>query len=86
MSESCSKCKFWISRFDDIECGKYDLGLEPSEERELREVGKCRRFPPVFCTHDDGCGFSSFDGDATDFFEFVHTKTYEWCGEFKEKK
>ena len=48
----------------------------------LKKIGMCRRYPPVAVTHEDSRGFYLFNGDATDYFEFVHTDQSDWCGEF----
>lgn len=47
-----------------------------------KAFGVCRRYPPVAVTHEDCGGFYGFRGDATDYFEFVHTEIGDWCGEF----
>ena len=80
--EVCKNCRFWTSFFDELEFKNGELP-EP-EEREMRSFGRCRRFPPVAVVHDgDVDGFRLFEGNATDFFEFVYVPVYETCGEWK---
>lgn len=83
MNEECSVCKFWLSIFLDLECDEDEY--TPEQIMEFKKVGMCRRYPPVAVTHEEDNGFYSFDGDATDFFEFVHTNNSDWCGEFVVK-
>ncbi len=85
--ESCRNRKFWISKYciDDLED---DIRRDLVNDDELEDMlakkvfGVCRRYPPVAVTHEDCGGFYGFRGDATDYFEFVHTEIGDWCGEF----
>lgn len=88
IKEECSVCKFWLSQFDDLEIEEAgnEAEYDPIKIMSLKETGMCRRYPPVAVNHkEDGQGFYSFNGDATDFFEFVHTTPCDWCGEFVMK-
>ena len=84
--ESCSNCKFWISRYSSAEYQDCELQMMSDDELRgalmLKKIGMCRRYPPVAVTHEDSRGFYLFNGDATDYFEFVHTDQSDWCGEF----
>ncbi len=86
-NESCSNCKFWLSQYDDLEIEATEnvIGYDQQEIMRVKNSGMCRRYPPVAVEHDDDSGFYSFSGDATDFFEFVHTTPGDWCGEFLVK-
>ncbi len=86
-NDACSNCKFWLSQYDDLEIGENEnaMGYEPIEIMRRKNSGMCRRYPPVAVTHEEDNGFYSFNGDATDFIEFVHTTPADWCGEFVVK-
>ncbi len=83
----CDQCKFWQSRWDYLEYQDEEIpDLTHGIKATYKNIGMCRRLPPVNVTHeDDVTGFDSFDGDASDFFEFPVTRDDDWCGEFKEK-
>jgi len=81
----CKECKFWQSRWDYLEYSGDDEseGLERGTKYCYQQIGQCRRFPPVYISPDESVrGFDSFDGDASDFFEFPVTRSDMWCGEF----
>jgi hypothetical protein len=62
-------------------CGYWIALSAPSGKAE----GECRRFPPMA----QGKGFLNQAMQATEDAHmaiWVHTKTDEWCGEWKEKK
>lgn len=86
-NEECSKCKFWLCAYEELEIKETNnsIGFNKRELRESKASGACRRYPPVAVEHEDGCGFGSFDGDATDFFDFVHTRSHDWCGEYLQR-
>ena len=87
--EECSNCKFWLSRYEYLELDEDWIcrGYSKVDLINFKSFGMCRRYPPVVLKHDEDfdAGFNSFNGDATDFFEFVHTEPCDWCGEFIEK-
>ena len=85
--DECSGCKFWLSKYEGLEVEETgnNMGYDDTEIMRLKSAGMCRRYPPVAVTHDADTGFYSFNGDATDFFEFPHTGPDDWCGEFVKK-
>ena len=85
--ETCQGCKFWQSRWEYLDYQDEDLpDLTDGIKLIYTEIGMCRRLPPVAVAHEDEItGFNSFDGDASDFFEFPVTRQGDWCGEFKAK-